>query len=216
VRSPRDLRGKTVGTAGIPYQQAYLRSILAKAGVPQDSVKHVNVGFNLGPAMISKRVDATLGAFWNYEGTDLERRGRKPVILRMEELGVPTYNELVFTARKRSLTGDEASEIRRFLGAVAKGAAIVRDQPEQAVDALLEANKDLKPALERAVVAATTEVFFPEHSGKPFGWQDPDAWRAYGKWMLDNDLVERDPLADNALTNEFLPGEGLQTDRTQY
>ena len=53
--------------------------------------------------MLSGKVDATLGAFWNYEGVDLERRGRDPVIQRMEELGVPTYAELVFVARRRDL-----------------------------------------------------------------------------------------------------------------
>jgi putative hydroxymethylpyrimidine transport system substrate-binding protein len=216
VRSAADLRGKTVGTAGIPYQEAYLKTILDRAGIPQDSVKRVNVGFNLVPALLAKRVDATLGAFWNYEGVDLERRGRKPVILRMEELGVPTYNELVFAAGRRSLTEDEGSKVRRFLAAVGRGAAIVRDHPEQAVQALVEANKDLRPELERDVIDATTDTFFPSDTSKPFGWQDADAWRAYGHWMLDNKLIEKDPLADNALTNEFLPGEGLQTDRTQY
>ena len=34
-------------------------------------MKETNVGFNLVPAMLSKKVDATLGAFWNYEGVDL-------------------------------------------------------------------------------------------------------------------------------------------------
>src|SRR5690606_20668913 len=65
IRDVADLRGKRVGTAGIPYQSAYLRTILAQAGVPQDSVEEISVGFNLTPAMLSRRVDATLGAFWN-------------------------------------------------------------------------------------------------------------------------------------------------------
>ena len=34
VRSVRDLRGKRVGTAGIPYQSAYLQTILERADVP--------------------------------------------------------------------------------------------------------------------------------------------------------------------------------------
>ena len=54
---------------------AYLKTILAKAGVDPGTVKETNVGFNLVPAMLSKKVDATLGAFWNYEGVDLQRRG---------------------------------------------------------------------------------------------------------------------------------------------
>ena len=39
VRTPADLRGKTVGTAGIDYQSAYLSTILTDARVPEASVK---------------------------------------------------------------------------------------------------------------------------------------------------------------------------------
>ena len=216
VANVGDLRGKKVGTAGIPYQQAYLDTILDKAGVPKQSVDVINVGFNLVPAMISKRVDATLGAFWNYEGVDLDRRGRKPVILRMEDLGVPTYAELVFAARRKSLDSDEASKVRRFLAAVARGAKLVRDDPEGAADSLVKANKDLDRPLQLAAIKATSDVFFPEDDDRPFGYQNPDEWIAYGTWMLRRGLLKNEPKADGALTNEFLPGEGLQSDVTEY
>jgi putative hydroxymethylpyrimidine transport system substrate-binding protein len=209
VKSAGDLRGKRVGTAGIPYQDAYLDTILAKNGVPKSSVKRVDVGFNLVPAMISKKVDATLGAFWNYEGVDLERRGRKPTILRMEQLGVPTYAELVFAAKRSSLKTGEASKIRRFLAAVARGAELVKEDPDAAADALVEANRDLQRPLQLASIKATTEAFFPKDTSKPFGYQDPDDWIKYGLWMKQNDLLTNDPKADGALTNEFLPGEGI-------
>ncbi|MBA2645083.1 MAG: ABC transporter substrate-binding protein, partial [Solirubrobacterales bacterium] len=110
VRKVSDLEGKRIGTSGVPYHSAYLKTILRDAGVNPGTVKEVNVGFNLTPAMISKKVDATLGAFWNYVGTDLELRGRDPVILRMEELGVPNYNELIFVTRRDFLNQDGASK----------------------------------------------------------------------------------------------------------
>ena len=47
------LRGKTVGTARIRYQTAYLDTMLGHAGVPVSSVKQVNIGSNLVPAMLS-------------------------------------------------------------------------------------------------------------------------------------------------------------------
>ena len=216
VKSVDDLVGKKVGTAGIPYQEAYLRSILETAEIKPESVDQIDVGFNLGPAMISKRVDATLGAFWNYEGTDLEQRGRKPVILRMEELGVPTYAELILVARRKSLDADQAARIRRFLQALARGHARLRDDPAAGVDALLKANNDLERKLQEAVVEKTLPVFFPEDDDQPWGYQDPEAWREYGAWMLNNDLLEADPRADSAVTNEFLPGQGLEQDATQY
>src|SRR6185312_2435177 len=94
IRSPEQLRGKRIGTAGIPYQSAYLKTVLDAAGVDPGSVREVNVGFGFVPAMVGGKVDATLGAFWNYEGVDLERRGKYPVIQRMDDLGVPSYAEL--------------------------------------------------------------------------------------------------------------------------
>jgi len=215
VRSVADLRGKTVGTAGIPYQAAYLKTLLAKARVPESSVKRVDVGFNLVPAMLTKKVDATLGAFWNYEGVDLQRRGKKPTILRMERLGVPTYNELVFAARRTSLVPEEASRIRRFMQALARGATQVRDEPSRAVDALLKANDDLEEGLQTAAVRTTAPVFFPEEAKRPFGFQDLGDWQAYGEWMRRNKLVRQDLNGEDAVTNEFLPGQGLEANTAE-
>ena len=215
VRSAEDLEGKKIGTAGIPYQSAYLKAIAHAAGVK--AYEEVNVGFNLTPAMLSGRVDATLGSFWNYEGTDLERRGRKPVILRMEDLGVPTYNELILVAPRKSLDTEGASRVRRFLQALAKGHERLRDDPDGAVDALLEANPDLERGLQTAVVERTLPVFFPEDESKPWGYQDEAQWVAYGAWMRENGLLEDEKAQpDAALTNEFLPGQGLDQPRTEY
>ena len=129
ITDPKQLEGKRVGTSGLAYQSAYLRTILEKAGVDPGSVKETNVGFKLTQAMLSKQVDATLGAFWNYEGVDLERRDKNPEILRMEDLGVPTYNELVFVARRSDLGEQGASKLRRFLQATARGHRLLEERP---------------------------------------------------------------------------------------
>jgi putative hydroxymethylpyrimidine transport system substrate-binding protein len=209
VRTPQDLRGKRVGTSGIPYQSAYLKTILAEAGVDPGSVKETNVGFNLVPAMLSGKVDATLGAFWNYEGTDLQRRGKDPVIQRMEQLGVPTYSELIFVVRRRDLGEDFGARVRRFIQATARGHETLETDPKVGVDALLDADPGLDRGLQEAVVKATLPVFFPEDEARPFGYQDSEEWQAYIDWMVDNDLLTEEQTAEQALTNEFLAGEGL-------
>ena len=211
VTDPKQLTGKTVGTAGIPYQSAYLKTILGKAGVDPGSVKEVNVGFKLTGAMISKKVDATLGAFWNVEGVELAHAGRKPNIMRMENLGVPTYNELVVAARQDDLDEAGGSRVRRFMQATARGYAMVKADPAVGVDALLGADKSLDREVTTATVKATVPVFFPSDTDSPFGWQDPRAWALYEKWMRANNLLK--PLVQGErppLTNEFLPGEGLE------
>jgi putative hydroxymethylpyrimidine transport system substrate-binding protein len=207
ISRPADLKGKTVGTAGIDYQSAYLQTILDEAGVPQDSVKERNVGFGLTPALLTGKVDAVLGAFWNYEGTDLKLRGKRPRIIRMEDAGVPTYNELVLVANADALERD-GDKIRAFIGALSRGVRDLRANPDEAIDGLLEANPDLDPELQRAVVEVTLPLFVaPE--GKPYGWQDPAGWDAFGVWMDDNGLLEQAPDVRSAFNNELLPGSGL-------
>jgi len=209
IRSARDLAGKRVGTAGISYQSAYLKTIAEKAGIDPGSIKETNVGFDFTRPLIAKKVDATLGAFWNVEGADLQRRGKKPVILKMDELGVPTYDELVFVARRKDLDEDGASRIRRFIQATARGHKLLEKDPQIGVDALLKASEGGDRKFLEATVKATLPVFFPKDEKQPFGWQDPAQWDAYGRWMQQNGLVKRPPNAARALTNEFLPGEGL-------
>ena len=207
VKSARDLAGKRVGTSGIPYQSAYLKTILDKAGVDPGSVKETNVGFDLVRPLITKRVDATLGAFWNIEGIQLARAHKDPHIIRIEKAGVPTYNELVLVARASDLRR-RGELYRAFMQALARGHRAVQRDPQVGVDALLNADKDLKRGDTEAQVRATLPTFFPTGKNKPFGYMDPRQWRAYGDWMERNKLLTR-PASPRALTNEFLPGEGL-------
>jgi putative hydroxymethylpyrimidine transport system substrate-binding protein len=205
ITSLAQLKGKRVGTAGIPYQSAYLKTILRRAGVDPASVNETNVGFNLVPAMLSGKVDATLGGFWNYEGIQLAQQKKHPTVIPVDRAGVPTYDELVFVATRKAAR-EKGNEIRRFLRAVTAGYQSARRDPAAAVKALVASNRDLDPKLQLASVKATP--FFPA-GGRPFGYQDARLWAAYGDWMLRNQLLTRPPNAGDALTNEFLPGQGV-------
>jgi putative hydroxymethylpyrimidine transport system substrate-binding protein len=209
VRNPSQLQGKRVGTAGIPYQSAYLKTIAKRGHVDPSSIDETNVGFNLVPAMLSGRVDATLGAYWNYEAIDLQRRGKQPVALHMDQLGVPSYAELVVVARKQDLDEAGASRVRRFLQATATGYRAVRSDPQAGVDALTTADKGLDPGLQLASIKATNPVFFPASRRLPWGYQDRAAWDRYALWMKRNGLLEGEPNGGAALTTEFLPGQQL-------
>jgi putative hydroxymethylpyrimidine transport system substrate-binding protein len=207
VRRTKDLAGKTVGTAGIDYQTAYLRTVLLDAGVEPKRTKQRNVGFNLVPALLSKKVDAILGGFWNYEGVDLRLRRKRPRIIRIERAGVPSYNELVLVANEDALDRD-APKLRAFIGALSRGTADLRRNPDGAIEGLLQANRDLDPELQRASLKETLPLFFPPKD-KPFGWQDPRDWQAFTAWMRDNGLLQTIPDARGAFTNRLLPGSGL-------
>jgi putative hydroxymethylpyrimidine transport system substrate-binding protein len=201
-----DLRGKTIATAGIPYQDAYLKTILARAGLTTSDVKSVNVGFGLLPAILSGRAQAMLGGFRNVEGVDLRLRGKDPVVTPVDRLGVPTYDELVLVARGESLDEDPQA-IRLFLAALARGTTAAAANPEATTKALLDANPNLEPKLTRAEVAATLPLLDPPRGDRPYGYMNPPRWRAFVGWMRDNDQIESLPPLAALLSNDYLPGE---------
>jgi putative hydroxymethylpyrimidine transport system substrate-binding protein len=203
IVSAASLNGKTVGTAGIPYQSDYLETILQTAGLPNSAAKEVNVGLNLLPALIGGRIDAILGGFRNIEGVDLQLRGLDPRVVPVDQLGVPTYDELVLVARK-STVEDHPEAIRAFIEALARGTDYARAHPQEAANAVISAGKGLDAMQTRAEVAATLPLLAPPQ-GKPYGYLDPDAWRTYADWMAAHDLISQAPPTDQVLTNELLP-----------
>jgi putative hydroxymethylpyrimidine transport system substrate-binding protein len=206
ITRPSQLAGQTVGTAGIDYQSAYLKTILNHANVDPSSVKERNVGFNLVPALVTHKVNAILGGFWNYEAVQLGLAKKHPHVLRLEQVGVPTYNELVFVASTNGLE-QHGQDIRRFMGAVSRGVRFLEHDQNAAVDALLKSNPDLDPRLQHASVKVTLPAMQPP-AGKPFGWQDPAQWAAFAAWMHQNGILKGSSSA-GAFTNQELPGQGL-------
>ena len=208
VKSVADLAGKTVGTAGIPYQAAELRTALQTAGVSPAKVREVNVGFNLVPAMLSGKVAATLGGYWNYEAIQLTLMHKHPVTIPINQAGVPQYDELVLVVRE-----DEAhtrgQDLRAFLQALTRGERAVRANPAAAASLVMKANPSLEPKLQLASIERTLPAALPAGS-KPYGYQDPTAWSAFGSWMFAHGLLRHSQnTALPPFTNEFLPGEGL-------
>ena len=208
IKGIGDLRGKTIATAGIPYQDAYLKTILGRANLSPSDVKAVNVGFGLLPAILGGRAQAMLGGFSNVEGVDLRLRGTDPVVTPVDKLGVPSYDELVLVAQRKRLEED-SQEFRLFLAALARGTAAAAKNPQATTKTLLEANPDLDPKLTKAEVAATLPLLNPPLEGHPYGYMDPAAWAKFTGWMRDNGLISSLPPAGSVLSNSYLPGDEI-------
>lgn len=209
VSSVANLAGKAVGTAGIPYQAAELKSALQSAGVNPASVREVNVGFNIVPALLSGKVAATLGGYWNYEALQLQLLHKRPITIPVDHTGVPTYDELVLVVRE-----DEArtrgQDLRAFLQALTRGEHKVHGDPAAAAALLVRANPSLEPKLQLTSIEQTLPATMPAGSGKAYGYQSPTAWATFGDWMYTHKLLRHEPNAGlPPFTNEFLPGEGI-------
>jgi putative hydroxymethylpyrimidine transport system substrate-binding protein len=209
VTSVADLAGKRVGTAGIPYQAAELKTALQAAGVNPATVQEVNVGFNIVPAMLAGKVAATLGGYWNYETLQLQLLHKHPLTIPVDRAGVPTYDELVLVVREGEAR-TRGQDLRSFLQALTRGERAVRADPSAAAALLVKANPSLEPKLQLTSIEQTLPAALPSDRSQPFGYQNPSAWAAFGDWMFSHKLLRHEPnVGLPPFTNEFLPGEGI-------
>jgi putative hydroxymethylpyrimidine transport system substrate-binding protein len=204
IKGVADLKGKTVATAGIPYQDAFLKTILARVDLEPGNVEAVNVGFGLLPALVGGSAQAMLGGFSNVEGVDLRERGKAPVVTPVDQLGVPTYDELVFVANREKLEEDP-EKFRLFLAALQRGTEAAAEKPGEATTAITEANPDLEPKLAAAEVKATLPLLSARSGDQPYGYMDPQEWETFAGWMRDNGLIESLPSAEELLDDGYLP-----------
>ncbi len=201
ITSPAQLAGKKVGYPGIPSNELYMQTVLRRAQVDPKSVELVNVGFDLGPALRSKRVDAIIGAYWNVEAVEAELEGFPVNVLKLEEHGVPLYDELVFIV-KNDAVSKKADALRRFLRAVVKGHQSAARDPDAAIAAVAKAN----PEARRDVIDRGVRLLAPLWAkAEPFGRMDERRWSAFVDFLVENRLIEKRVPLEKLLTNELLP-----------
>ncbi len=204
IRKVDDLVGKTIATAGIPYQQDYLDTILSRVGLSSSDVHAVNVQQGLLPAVISGRADAMLGGFLNVEGVDLSLRGLDPRVVPVDRLGIPTYDELVLVASNDEIANDPRP-IQLFIAALERGTLAAAADPSQATQAILDAGQGLNPRFTRAEVARTLPLLAQRETGRPFGYMDPRRWLAFARFFANNRVIGTVPSPGDVLTDGLLP-----------
>jgi len=203
IERPADLAGKTVGTAGLPSDDAYLQTMLETDGASIDDVEVVNVGFDLLPAVLSGRVDAVMGTYWTHETILAEQQGTPVRYLRVEEWGVPDYYELILTAGETTIA-EHGDTISVFLGAMQRGYNDAIADPDAALQVLLAASPDLDEAVEREGLGLLIPVWTSDGEVE-FGTQTAGRWDAFGAWMKEQGLLGEDVDIAAAWNGELLP-----------
>jgi putative hydroxymethylpyrimidine transport system substrate-binding protein len=180
--------------------------VLRTGGLRRGDVRAVNVGYNLVTSLLSRKVDAILGGYRNVEGIQIaQQTGAAPVVLPVDRLGVPSYDELVVVANARRLGRDAAyaGALRRFLATVVRASEAASRDQEGAVRALQQATSYRAEFLRRSVPATLRLLRPPD--GAPIGCMDAGAWRSYGDWMHRTGLLERGVDGASLMTTEYLP-----------
>ena len=100
IKSIKDLKNKKIGFSVGGFEDALLSGMFEKYGLRLSDVQLININFSLSPSLISKKVDAVIGAFRNFELNQMDIVNRPGKAFYPEEHGVPHYEELIYIVNK--------------------------------------------------------------------------------------------------------------------
>ena len=195
-----------IGVAGLPLDDAILETIRKSQGLAESDITSVNVGYDLVPALLSKKVDAAIGTYFNIEGIHIESKtGQAPVIVKMEELGVPHYDELIVVANSERLKSDPAyaDAVRRFLAAMVTATQAAQADEAGSI-ASMKANTEYTDEEIGAMVPDTLPLL-SSPLGLNTGCFSIEGWGTFGDWMFTNGLLDHAIDAASIVTNDYLP-----------
>ena len=188
VKTIADLKGRTIGYSIAGFEQALLATMLESAGLKLADVKLVDINFALTPALAEGKVDAIIGAFRNFEVTELKQAGKAARVFFPEEHGVPAYDELIYVVQKDKVS---APVTGKFLDAVEAATLFTLNHPGEAWGLFIKAYPKLDDELNKAAWADT----LPRLAASPRAL-DARRYLRFGEYMKARGLIDVvEPLA---------------------
>jgi len=195
VKSLADLKGRKVGFSVGGFEDALLGEMLKSAGLGLKDVTLINVNFALSPALLSGQVDAVIGAFRNFELTQLRLEGKQGLAFYPEEHGVPVYDELIFIAKAGAATDPR---LKKFLSAVEKATIFLTNHPQDAWNLFVAAYPKLDDELNKSAWNDT----LPRFAKRPFAL-DVGRYARFADFMKAQGLIKKIvPVSDYAVVLE--------------
>jgi putative hydroxymethylpyrimidine transport system substrate-binding protein len=189
VRTLADLKGRTIGYSVAGFEDLYVAVLLKSVGLTVKDVTLVNVNFNLTTSLMAGQVDAVIGAFRNFELTQLRIEGKEGTAFYPEEHGVPAYDELIYVTQD-GLRDDP--RLGRFLAAVEEATIFLTNHPDEALAMFLKAHPDLDDELNRQAFADT----LPRFAKRPAAL-DRGRYDRFAAFLKEQGLIDTVPDFDS-------------------
>ncbi|MEB2844897.1 myristoyl transferase [Rhizobiales bacterium RZME27] len=213
IKSPKDLDGKTYGGFGSAWENALLSAMIRHDG-GKGEFETVTLGTSAYQALANGSVDFTLEVY-TWEGVQAELEGLKQKAFRYADYGVPDEHTALLGSSRKFLDA-KPDVAKTFLQATQKGYAFAIDNPDEATDLLISANKDAltNRALIRASLQALIDGHYLRTESDVVGKIDPAKMEAIGTYLFDakilkdgdGKVLEAKPDMARYFTNEAFGG----------
>ncbi len=186
INKIEDLKGKKVGYSVSGFETVLLDAMLKSANLSEKDVELVNVNFSLSPSLMSKQVDAVIGAFRNFELNQLKLEKEEGKVFLPEDYGVPKYDELIVVANK-----DNVSQVKfkNFVKSLQEATNYLKENPKESWEAFISYKpKELDNELNRLAWADTLPYLAPNPATF-----DKKVYEQMALFMKQNKLIETLP-----------------------
>ncbi|MHB8285780.1 MAG: ABC transporter substrate-binding protein [Caulobacteraceae bacterium] len=152
IRTVSDLKGRKIGISVGGVEEAMVDAMLRSAGLAPSQVTFVRVNYELVTALLTRRIDAGIGAFRNDEVLEVQAKDGPPTVLAPEDNGVPLYDELILIARRDRIADPRTAS---FLLALREGTAALLREPDSLWRAFVTAHPEQNTKVIKAAWAMT-------------------------------------------------------------
>ncbi len=205
AHSPRDWEGLRYGSFGSPFEAPTLEMLMNCDGGEFVALEIVDTGFSDPLALLDEAQTDLAWIFYGWQGIQAEHEGIDLQIVMMDDWFdcIPDYYTPVFIASEETIQ-ERPQIVRAFLEAIARGYQYTIENPDQAARILLDA----VPELNEELVRRSQSWLSPRYQADASQWgeQDIQVWQAYSAWMVENGILAESFLAEDAYTNDYLPG----------
>lgn len=189
INKIEDLKGKKIGYSVSGFETALLDSMLKSANLSEKDVELINVNFSLSPSLMSKQVDAVIGAFRNFELNQLKLEKQEGIAFLPENYGVPKYDELIVVANKDTIS---QAKYKNFVKSLQEATNYLKENPEKSWEAFISYKpKELDNELNRLAWADT----LPYLAANPAVF-DKEVYNQMANFMKQNKLIKTLPNLD--------------------
>lgn len=98
INTPQDFHMRTLGGNPEGVLTAYVKQFMETQQIRFSQIRKLS--WDTPSALMSQSVDIVAGAYWNIEPEQLRAVGIDTAYFRIEEFGVPSYDEMVFVSKQ--------------------------------------------------------------------------------------------------------------------
>ncbi len=183
--SPKDWEGHSIGYKGTPPPDLF--ALLEAAGVDQDKIELINVGFD--PRVLTEGKVDVYPVYKSNEPFLIESWGYTIDLWDAEAYGLPGMGLTYVTSDAYLAENPEA--LARFLKAALKGIEYARENPEEAIDIVMQyAGAEADRATQEYMLATELTDSLSEQTGEHgVGWQSLAQWQALADMLSTYDAL---------------------------